>query len=442
MSKLTLPIQWYEGMSLGPQHLQQNDLRFEQLSTFYFQYASNHAFGVIKLVLDDLYIVDGIIRIKEVDAVLPDGLIVNYRSQDYPNFPLVIDLKKIPDYKNVKNILVNLCIAERGELSPINGDLPRFIATEGAEISDDNLHDNVISIPRLLPKLFLSEEVPGRCVGIPIIQVEFTEEGFQLTPYLPPKFFLNKDDKLIEDSNYIVQQLRKKIAYLSERWQNQVGTPMLQETVSLLKPLLSALPELEATLNQDNIAPHVLHTVLVRSLGNILTLNPSQIPAVLPAYNHKDILNSTDPYINYIQQYLANVNESFASFSFNQKDRLFYLRLHADYLNKASRIFVGFCAPKGSSEYQMQEWVNDAVICSDKSIDIVTSKRITGAHRQLLTNEELAELMPARGVLIYEVKLNNEFIIPNQNLNIFNPADTPEKRPSEIVLYVKKVDNE
>jgi type VI secretion system protein ImpJ len=69
---------------------------------------------------------------------------------------------------------------------------------------------------------------------------------------------------------------------------------------------------------------------------------------------------------------------------------------------------------------------------------MIRSRRITGAPRKLVQDEELYELMPSRGVIIFEIAMDPEFIQADQNLNIFNPTDTHDKRPVEMMLYVKK----
>jgi type VI secretion system protein ImpJ len=439
MKKISMPIQWHEGMLLAPQHMQQNDLRYEQLSSLYFNFSSNLKFGLINLVLEEIYLIEGTVRVLEIQGIMPDGTIFSYNSKDFPNYPLSVDLKKSSD--DEKKFTVNVCLAEKGEFSSINGDLPRFLPLDAEEVRDENLNDNVVMIPRLLPKIFLyvGEKIPERCVGMPIIKIDLSGEGFQVTKYIHPKFSIKKNEEILNSCIYLTQKLRKKLAYLSDRSKNQIGTPMLQETNNLMKPIISVLTDFEANFNTDEISPKDLHAILARSLGMISHIRLDQMPPVMPSYNHYDIYSSISPYIELINRYVDGIDESFASFLFHQKDRLFYIKIHDDYIKNSAKIFIGFRTPKGSTEYQMQEWVNDAVICSDQFAEGVTLKRTTGASRKMIQDEDVVDLMPSRGVLVYEVEVNKNFIVAGQNLNIFNPADTIEKRPTEIVLYIKKI---
>jgi type VI secretion system protein ImpJ len=213
---------------------------------------------------------------------------------------------------------------------------------------------------------------------------------------------------------------------------------MLQETATILKPLVSALPGLETIIHGDPIHPYKLFVRLCDVVGDLATLRLSQIPPVLPTYQHNDLNACFEPVLALAKQYLNSIDLSFSSFPFQQKDRLFYLRLHQNYLQ--GKLYIGIRAPKGVTEIQLEEWMNDSIICSDFSIETVRARRITGNERKILRNEELYDLMPSRGVVIFEFTPDPEYIKADQNLNIFNPADHPDKRPTEIVLYVRKVE--
>ena len=66
------------------------------------------------------------------------------------------------------------------------------------------------------------------------------------------------------------------------------------------------------------------------------------------------------------------------------------------------------------------------------------TKRITGSKRRMVPLQEAVEFTPSRGVLVYEIPVDDPFIFAQEHINIINPADNADKRPSEIVLYQKK----
>ena len=133
---------------------------------------------------------------------------------------------------------------------------------------------------------------------------------------------------------------------------------------------------------------------------------------------------------------LGTIEKAYASFLFNQRDRLFSLRMHPAY--KADKLYLGIRIPKDMTELQLGDWISDAIIASDDAIDSVRDKRITGARRSLIREGDMYQLIPGRGVILVELENDPAYIHFEQNINIFNPADHPDRRPTEIVLYVKK----
>ena len=432
-------IQWHEGMMIAPQHFQQADLRSHEIMAHQLNLLSFYHWGVRSLKLDPIVLPDGLIRVLDLEALMSDGLIVHYSADMTEIPPLQIDLKPYKTGAPNQEIVLHLAIPELfSESSPVIGEFPRYYSLEGREVKDINVDDNVIKIPRLVPKLFLhvGDQTPARCLSFPLVKVSFLDEAFIVTDYTPPCFFIEKDTSLWGACASVTQKIREKAAFLSEKWQNQIGTPMLQETSALLRPLLTALPALETMIHGDPVHPCKLYQKLCETAGILAPLRLALLPPILPAYEHNNINLCFEAVIDLIKQYLNSIEQSFSAFPFQQKERLFYLRFHKAYLQ--DKIYVGLRAPKGVTESQLEDWMNDAVVASDFAIETIRGRRITGAERIMLRNEELYELMPSRGVVIFEITINPEYIKPDQNLNIFNPADHAERRPTEIVLYVRK----
>jgi hypothetical protein len=104
-------------------------------------------------------------------------------------------------------------------------------------------------------------------------------------------------------------------------------------------------------------------------------------------------------------------------------------------------LYLGFRCPPGMSENQIYDWVQEAIITSDEKIDVVTTRRISGALRSSVKDDELDDLIPNPGTLIFVIKKDDEFVRSRKNLNIFNPGDSSEKRPLDITLFVRQNDS-
>jgi hypothetical protein len=92
-------------------------------------------------------------------------------------------------------------------------------------------------------------------------------------------------------------------------------------------------------------------------------------------------------------------------------------------------------------ENQMYDWVQEAIITSDEKIDVVSTRRISGAIRTSIKDDELEDLIPNAGTLLFVIKKDDEFVRSRKNLNIFNPGDTSDKRPLDITLFVRQNDS-
>ncbi len=72
-------LNWYEGMLLMPWHFQQSNRRQEVLSSWLAQVASPHGWGVRSLKSS---LSNGKFQVDEVEAVLPDRLVVSHQNAD------------------------------------------------------------------------------------------------------------------------------------------------------------------------------------------------------------------------------------------------------------------------------------------------------------------------------------------------------------------------
>lgn len=129
---LTPAIQWHEGMLLSPQHLQQNDLRFEQLLYHHLNLLSPYHWGIHYLKIDPIVFPEGLVRILGLQAVMPDGLAVDYTANAMDTMPLEIDLKPFKPTNSKEVITIYLTVAESiPGVSSVVGEWTRYLSVEG-----------------------------------------------------------------------------------------------------------------------------------------------------------------------------------------------------------------------------------------------------------------------------------------------------------------------
>nr|MDP9121335.1 type VI secretion system baseplate subunit TssK [Acidobacteriota bacterium] len=164
-------IQWHEGMLLAPQHFQLLSLREEELLQYHALTISPFHWGVRRLEIDPVLLVEGTFRVTELEAVMPDGLLV-FRPDD-PS-ALEIDLTAFAEAMKGRPLAVHLAVpARRQGLSPVRGELPRYESFEGPAIADETSGDGDLRIPRLRPRLCLlaAEVPPQKYVSFPLARV-------------------------------------------------------------------------------------------------------------------------------------------------------------------------------------------------------------------------------------------------------------------------------
>jgi len=222
---------------------------------------------------------------------------------------------------------------------------------------------------------------------------------------------------------------------LSEKWQTQIGTPLVGETAAQLKPIVESLPLLEPLLHTGKAHPEEIHRTLCMVAGKMSTLRLGQIPPLFPSYNHNEILNSCLPLLEWSTMIAESLEKAFSVVLFAHQENYFSVKLQPEILTQ--RLMIGLKGSGTLTERELIDWMKDAIIVSESMLESVRVRRIVGAPRQIMDNSEINDLMPGRGIVMFGIKTGNAFVSPNERLYIFNPADTPEKRPTEAVLYLR-----
>jgi len=429
-------IQWHEGMLLSPQHFQQMELRNQQVLNYHLHRLSPFHWGIHHIKFDPVVISTGLMRLLEIDAVMPDGLIV-YRTSE-TDVPLELDLSPLKDDLAKGELTLYLAVPERSLVnSPVTGEWPRYVSMDGKEIIDENTSDNVIRIPRLIFRVSLiaSAVPPARFESLPIARIIFQDESYNLTPYLPPCFIVHQNSSLGNRCATLALQMREKSAYLIEKLQNQVGTDLIKQTTEFLKPLAESLPLFEAIVGTGKTHPYDLYLNLCTIAGRLATLRLNQTIPSFPPYNHNEILKSINPLLLWLDQVIKSIERAYTIIPFQQNDRVFYYKLPANWEERT--LLIGVRIPTTMSPSEMLDWVRECVIASESHLESARMLRVTGAVREIIEGNEFAELMPGGGIQLYRVQLDPHFIKTGENLTIFHAADQPEKRPAGIVLYAK-----
>jgi type VI secretion system protein ImpJ len=233
----------------------------------------------------------------------------------------------------------------------------------------------------------------------------------------------------------LIMRMREKASYLAKKWQTQIGMELMRETGDLLRPLAESLPLLEALMGTGKSHPYDLYITLCTVAGRLASLRLSQTVPAFPSYRHNDILKTIEPLLDWIDRITSSIEQTYIIIPFVQKDRLFYHKLPRKWTD--TYLLVGIRIPPTMDGNEMGEWVHECVIASESHLESARLRRVTGAAREALKEDELAEIMPGSGLQLYRIQMDPHYITPGENVMIFHAADQPDKRPSGIVLYTK-----
>ncbi len=437
-------IQWHEGMLIGPHHFQQSFLRQEGLLSYHIQNIIPYYWGIQELEIDKGLLVNGIFQVSKLQAVLPDGLEVHFVSNEQSK--LKIDLNDYKEEIRKKDLTIQVAIpVKKIDQSISKGELNRYNSIKGDLISDYNTGDNSILIPRLVPAVTLIavDELSAKYSGFPLAKVSFKDANFTVTDYIPPGLSISSLSKIEEIGKKVIQQLREKANYLSEKIQatsSATGLPMVLETKDTIRCVVMALPYLEAVLRSPRLHPFSLYQAMALVVGNLASLDRSFIPPILEPYDHNNLLRIFTTVYDYIIRVTEQgIQEKYTvfSFSYDADEYSFKIDLKEEWIKP--NMIIGIRGQPGMNLSDVKEWLDKCVIGSESMLPSMRERRISGVRRNRIEGNE--NLVPLRGVLLFSLTMDNKFVTAGENLCIINPANqvTGTLRADEIVLYV---DNE
>jgi type VI secretion system protein ImpJ len=82
-------VQWHEGMLLSPQHFQQADLHNQALQGYMTLVAAPYGWGVRRLRINEAALMAGRFAVTDLEAVMPDGLLVQHADDTEANAPIL-----------------------------------------------------------------------------------------------------------------------------------------------------------------------------------------------------------------------------------------------------------------------------------------------------------------------------------------------------------------
>ena len=432
-------VQWHEGMLLAPQHFQLAATRSEELLGYHVRAASPFHWGIRRLRLDPVLLSSGTLRVTELEAVMPDGLLVVHGPGR--EGVLEAELGLYAEEARRAPLTVHLAVpARRREGEPFAGSLARYESYEGREVPDENTGEAALSVPRLRPRaaLLVTQTPPDKYVSFPLARVAFADESFALADFVPPQLGVSPASTLGDECARLARRVREKAVYLCDKVRaNASGTrsAAAAEMQLAVQAMTAELPRLEAVLATGVSHPLDVYLVLCSLAGRLGPLG-MVVPPVFRAYDHDDLRATFAPVLEFCGRMLDAVQETYTATPFHFDQGAFGLALRPEWM--ARTLVVGVVPQTGMSEADAAAWFEETRIASRGRMQSVRERRIRGAERKRIDTVGDLGLVGGKGTVLFAIRVEPELIDADDVLQVAHPAEhTGRARPREMLLYTR-----
>lgn len=432
------PIHWHEGMLLAPQHFQQEALRGHAALTAQLGLATQFPWGVVHVLLDRVALVSGMVRVLELEAVLPDGLI-GWHDSTAPA-PLELDISDLADplMQTPLTIWLTVPAARSGSW----GGSQRWMSVEGRPIPDENSGEE-LAVPRLRPRLGLmatarpGERPPQALVAMPLARVMFANDAFAMVDFAPPSLTVPANSTIGRLCADVARRLREKAMLLAERAEagGAAEGGESRDPFAEVRALVAGLPALEAQLAVEVAHPFQIYLAMCAVLGQVSALASGGVPPKLTRYDHNDPLPVFIEIRDYLVRMIERVREVAEPIRFTFEDGMFGLELKEEWLTR--KMVVGVRGPAAMSTADIVAWMENAVIGSRSKLERLANLRVNGAERTVIESAGDLGIAAQRGTVLFSIEPEGDEVVAGERLEIWNPDNLGSRqRPADIVLYV------
>lgn len=419
-------VLWEEGMLLSPQHFQQGAQRQEELLHYHMALDTPYHWGVVRVEWDEAEL--PLLRVRALEVVMPDGLAVRH----YAGERLEVDLASHEKTARLGPVRVWLTVAARrspGE--PWQGSIPRTAPTEGDRAADEHTGEEIV-VRRARPVLRLEAgDRPGNAyVSLPLAEVQFSEEAFKRTSYVPPLLRCSAGSDPFRWCSSLAQKTRNRATELAQRGG---ASEAVQRSI---RAMAGALPPFEAVINSARAHPFTLYHALCAFAGWLAGAVPGTVPPPFPAYDHEKLADSFRAVGRFATGLLDRMAETRKTQRFVPHAGGFRLPVLNEEWIRPEGLVVGLLAAEGASEEAAVAWMDGATIGSEEQMGMLRARRMSGAPRDRVTDSARFRMAPGKREVLFTVTADDDFVTPGKPLVIVNPSDPAgEQRPAGAFLY-------
>ncbi len=293
------PVIWTKGTILTPQHLQSQDLFFEQVLQFRLEALNFRPWGFRRLGISEEALQAGLFALSRAQGIFPDGLPFDIPDSDPAPPP-----KPLADYFQADVESVDLYLAiphyrERGlNIAPDAESADARYVAEVALVRDENWDrtERPIQIARKNFRLLTTTETRQGAGFLRVARVRRSPTGiFELDPrFVPPLLDIAASDYLMAVLRRLIEILAARSSMLSgmRRQKNQTLADFTSADIAnfwLLYTINSHFPLLRHLFETRRGHPGTLFEVMTSLAGALTTFSLKIQPRDLPVYDHDEL---------------------------------------------------------------------------------------------------------------------------------------------------------
>lgn len=381
-------IHWHDGLLLAPVHFEQLTQRQEELVAYHVRSGCQYAWGVRRLELEPGRLEQGMVAVAQLEAILPDGLLVTHGAHHAPLQLAVGEALLAALHGPNTRCTIHLAVPAR---SASDG-RSRLRAVDAGDADFSRVRPNA----RLVAEADLS---PAAEVSLPLLRLRFEKQQLQVDPYLPPLLDcglapLAGGPSLRARALALYRRMaatERQLAALAAASGQDGRRFELREQWGCVA---SAMPALGGLLSLEGVTPLQLYLGLCQVLGQLAMLRDLALPAPdTPAYQHRDPGKTFGALFGLAESRLDAVERRYTELPFEQGEQCFTLQLEAGMLEgwasrrlaaperegEAPRVLL--VGVRGLAAGAAEQWMAGALVACAARLDDVRERRVRGAAR-------------------------------------------------------------
>lgn len=405
-------VQWSEGMLLSPQHLQQSDIYWNAQLRARMACLDPELHGLLELEIDARALQEGVLEVRRVVVLLPDGLLLDYPRSD-ERLALRLDLKPLLAADGQPR-RIWLGAPRRGDdAARQDGFLQRYDSLPGDPVADENLGGNPLPVARLRPNpaLLADEAQLGRYSACPLLEVRRDPDGhYRLAEYHPPAlrlaaFAFLGDDALGRRLAQLSRRVWAKARELAGRSEDAEDEELLNQDgrrqLELARRLAAGLPWFDVTTGAPDCHPRAAYQALALLAGQAAGLGGDPLPPALEPYLHEDCLAQFRLALDYVERKLERINAELERLPFAPRGEAGFARHLPAAWGETAKVVLELKPRAGQSLQDLRDWLDNARIAGDDLMNALRLRRLPGAWSRPLTRAEVDELRLNPGAALF-----------------------------------------